>query len=80
MYIPIEILLLFKLRQFLGLQNPALEHPIMNPPFDILPANVAFEPDDLIRRVRERMIQDGYDEAQVLARYETNANARMPKT
>lgn len=77
-YIPIEILLLFKLRQLLGLQNPTLDHPIMNSPLGVLPEEVRCEPDDLIRRVRERMIQDGYDETKILARYETNTNARMP--
>ena len=70
-YIPIEILLLFKLRQLIGLQNPTLDHPIMNTPLGVLPEEVACEPDDLIRRVRDRMIQDGYNEAELRLRYQS---------
>lgn len=62
---PIEILLLFKLRQLIGLQNPQLDHPLMNTPLGVLPEEVAFEPDDLIKRVRARMMQDGYDEQEI---------------
>ncbi len=62
---PIEILLLFKLRQLLGLQNPQLDHPLMNTPLGVLPEETAFEPDDLIKQVRARMMQDGYDEQQI---------------
>ncbi len=66
---PIEILLLFKLRQLLGLQNPVLDHPLMNSPLGVLPPEVAFEPDDLTRRVRERMRQDGFDELAIYNRF-----------
>lgn len=59
---PFEILLVMKLRQKLGLQNPDLDHPLMNTALGVLPNEVPFAPDDLIARVRARMMQDGYDE------------------
>lgn len=62
---PIEILLLFKLRQLIGLQNPHLDHPLMNTALGVLPEEMAFQPDDLILRVRARMQQDGYNEGKV---------------
>lgn len=62
MLIPIEILLLFKLRQSLGLANPVLDHPMMDTPLGQLPREVGFRPDDLIARVRARMHRDGFDE------------------
>ena len=62
---PIEILLLFKLRQLLGLQNPRLDHPLMNTALGTLPEEIPFQPDDMISRVRARMQQDGYDEDKI---------------
>ena len=66
---PIEILLLFKLRQLIGLQNPVLDHPLMNSPLGVLPSEVVFEPDDIIRRVRDRMREDGYDEMEIYTKF-----------
>src|SRR5271165_4197481 len=40
MLIPIEILLLFKLRQRIGLENPQLDHPLMGGAFGTLPPEV----------------------------------------
>lgn len=34
---PLEILWLMRLRQWEGLENPVLDHPLMAPPFDVLP-------------------------------------------
>lgn len=68
-WMPIEILLLFKLRQLLGLQNPVLNHPLMDTPLGVLPPEVAFEPDDLTRRVYERMRQDGYDDMEMYPKF-----------
>lgn len=62
MLTPIEILLLFKLRHLLGLENPVLDHPMMATPLGRLPPEVGFRPDDLIAKVRLRMQQDGFDE------------------
>jgi hypothetical protein len=65
--LPIEILLLFKLRQLAGLQNPTLDHPLMNTPLGRLPSEARFEPDDLVKRVRARIAKHGYDEEMTLA-------------
>ncbi|MFZ6768671.1 hypothetical protein ACO0LM_16570 [Undibacterium sp. Di26W] len=65
--LPIEILLLFKMRQLSGLQNPKLDHPLMNTPLGVLPEEVSFQPNALIQCVRERMILDGYDEDAIYA-------------
>jgi hypothetical protein len=65
-YFPIEILLLFKLRQQLGLENPQLDHPIMNTPLGKLPQETSLQFDDLFSRVRSRMRRDGFDETVVL--------------
>lgn len=62
---PIEILLLFKLRQLSGLHNPQLDHPLMNTPLGQLPDEVPFQPDDLIQRVRTRMESEGFDEVAI---------------
>jgi hypothetical protein len=32
-----EILLVFRLRELIGLSNPAIEHPLLEGPFDALP-------------------------------------------
>lgn len=71
---PIEILLLFKLRELLGLANPLIDHPIMSTPVGRLPeqrtrfTDIAAGPDDLVFRVRQRMMQDGYDEEAIYRR------------
>lgn len=62
---PIELLLAFRLRQRLGLANPTLDHPLMNSLLGVLPPERRFEPDDLIRRVRARLVSDGYDEEEI---------------
>jgi hypothetical protein len=60
--LPIEILLLFKLRRMIGLENPQLDHPLMNTALGALPPEAPFEPGELIGRVRARLQEDGYDE------------------
>ena len=69
---PIEILLLFKLRQLIGLENPVLDHPLMNTVLGVLPEEKPFEPDELINRLRARMETDGYDEVAIAKRILTN--------
>lgn len=64
---PIGVMLVFKLRQMLGLANPVLDHPLMNTPLGVLPEEVPFKPDDLIARVRQRMELDGYDENRIFS-------------
>ncbi len=67
---PVEIVLVLNLRHRLGLRNPTVDHPLMKPL--LLPLaegelqSDAFEPDDLLVRVLERMKLDGFDEAFVI--------------
>ena len=56
---PLEILLLFRLRELVGLQNPVLDHPLMEAPFDRLPdPGPAYVPDDLVCGTLARVRQD----------------------
>lgn len=62
---PIEILLLFRLREWEGLANPCLDHPLMAAPFDKLPPEQPIPPlDDLMQAVLKRVREDWpqYDE------------------
>lgn len=74
---PIEILLLSKLRQLLDLPNPLLDHPLMNTALGRLPEKeisfneIAKGSDDLIYRVRQRMMQDGYNEEEIAGYYKS---------
>jgi hypothetical protein len=65
---PIEINLLFKLRQLLGLENPELDHPLMNSRLGQLPEEQPFEFDEVLVRVITRMKQQGFDEQAVFER------------
>lgn len=63
---PLEILFLLKLREMTGLQNPRLEHPLMEAPFDRLPPEqLAYAPDELMlgTMARVRMDWSEYDDA-----------------
>jgi hypothetical protein len=62
---PIEINLLFKLRELLGLKNPTLDHPLMNTPLGQLPTNVSYELDELSNQVLAKMRTQGFDENEV---------------
>jgi hypothetical protein len=64
---PVEILLVFKLREELGLPNPHLDHPLMNTPLGVLPEEIPFEFDELLAPVVKRMREDGFDEKAILA-------------
>jgi hypothetical protein len=44
---PIEILLVLRLRALSGLENPTLQHPLMEAPFDTLPHAEPVPADDL---------------------------------
>jgi hypothetical protein len=65
---PIEINLLFKLRQMIGLENPDLDHPLMNSTLGQLPKDIPFELDDLTERVIGKMVSQGFDESEVFDR------------
>jgi len=56
---PIEILMLYRLRQLLGLENPELDHPLLETPFDRLPdPQPNYAPDDLMLDTFSRVRQD----------------------
>lgn len=68
---PFEVLLVMKLRQLRGLETPVLDHPLMSGGLGVLPAAMRFEQiaegeDDLIWRVRQRMLQEDFDEQAIL--------------
>jgi len=56
---PIEILMVLRLRQFMGLANPIVDHPLMESPFDSLPeAQPPFMPDELMQGTLKRARED----------------------
>lgn len=62
---PIEINLLFKLRELLGLENPDVNHPLMNTALGQLPEEKEFVMDDLLLQLLSRMESQGFDENEV---------------
>lgn len=66
--VPLEILFIFRLRQWEGLANPSLDHPLMAPPFDQLPPEQPVpELDELIQGVVRRAHEDWPDYDDVLS-------------
>lgn len=57
-HFPYEILMLFRLREYEGLENPILDHPLMEPPFDRCPDPVPAYTDELIERTYARLRED----------------------
>lgn len=56
---PLEILLVFRLRELIGLSSPVLDHPLMAAPFDHFPETPpAYVPDLLMLGTLERVRQD----------------------
>lgn len=65
---PIEILMLFRLRQIMGLQNPVLDHPLMEAPFDQLPEpQPKYQPDEFMLGTLARVRQDWPDFDQIVS-------------
>jgi hypothetical protein len=64
---PVEILLVFKLRETLGLPNPKLDHPLMNTPLGQLPQEVPFATDEVITALINRARVEGFDENKTMA-------------
>ena len=59
---PVEILMLFRLRQISGLENPHIIHELLDPPFDRLPGAVCrYEPDELMQCTLARLREDWPD-------------------
>ncbi|WP_293933754.1 hypothetical protein [Iodobacter sp.] len=68
--VPIEILFIFRLREWEGFANPVLDHPLMVAPFDSLPPEQPVpELDELMQGVLKRAREDWpqYDEVLSLA-------------
>lgn len=56
---PLEILMLFRLRECIGLRTPVIEHPLMEEPFDRLPeVQPMYETDELMKATLQRVRQD----------------------
>jgi hypothetical protein len=56
---PLEILLVLRLRELVGLSNPVLDHPLMEAPFDRFPETPpAYVPDALMLGTLDRVRQD----------------------
>ncbi len=65
---PLEILLLFRLRELCGLKNPHLDHPLMASPFDRMPEpQPAYVPDELVLGTLARVRQDWPEIDSILA-------------
>jgi hypothetical protein len=64
---PIEILLVFKLRERLGLSNPRVDHPMLASALGVLPTEEPFAAPGVINRVRERLATQGYDESAIFS-------------
>lgn len=62
---PVEILALFRLRQWLGLENPVLDHPLMQSPLGVLPPEQSFFGDKLFDRVYTRMVKQGFNDEEI---------------
>lgn len=76
---PVAVLLVFKLRKLLGLENPVINHPLMDSMAGQLPAQVPIlEVDEILQRVSQRMVQDSFDENQIIADFLTPVST--PKT
>ncbi len=45
---PAEILALYRVREKLGLETPAVSHPLLDTPFSQVPENITYEPDPLV--------------------------------
>jgi hypothetical protein len=59
---PIEILMLYRLREWSGLDNPKVDHPLMEGVLGELPPPTPLNPDELTAAVLKRMQSQGYDE------------------
>lgn len=57
-HFPVEVLMLFRLREQIGLSNPVVDHPIMKFPWSRLWPVQAALPDELLAGVYQRLEQD----------------------
>lgn len=61
-YMPVEVMLLMRLRALRELSVPAFEHPLWSAVFSTIDPGVPAEPDELVDQVEQRMRADGFDE------------------
>ena len=64
--LPIELLLVSAMRTLAAAEPLRLDHPLVAPAFAIEPAQVGWRVDPLVAEVRERMVEDGLQEAAIL--------------
>ena len=57
-HFPVEVLMLFRLREQIGLANPDVDHPIMKFPWSRLWPVQPAQPDELLAGVYRRLKQD----------------------
>ena len=62
---PLEILMLYRLREWLGLENPEIDHPLMDGALGRLPLATPLVPDELTACVLSQMKKEGYNEEDI---------------
>lgn len=69
---PVEILMILRLRSYLGLPNPVIDHPLMNDPPGQLPPEQPLVMDELTAAVYQRMKNQGFDEDKIYRMFVTD--------
>lgn len=64
---PVELLMLYRLRSWSGLENPQIDHPIMVGAFTHMPEKTPLVPDALTSAVLAQMVKQGYNEKAIYA-------------
>lgn len=65
-HFPVEVLMLYRLREYEGLSNPDVDHPLMSTPLGKLSDPMRCEPDELLQRVLARAKSQGFDEEAIV--------------
>ncbi len=66
---PVELLMLYRLRYWIGLENPQVDHPIMVGAFTQMPEKIPLVPDALTSAVLAQMVKQGYNEKAIYASF-----------
>lgn len=69
---PVEILMLYRVREYEGLANPKVDHPLLNTPLGKLPDPMRCEPDELLQMVLVRARDQGFDEEAIIRSVRVN--------
>ncbi len=77
-HFPVEVLMVYRLRQWLGLALPQVKHPLMKAPFDKLPEIKESYNDELLEKVKARARRDYPDFEQVIAQSIEQAKQWQP--